>query len=196
MKKPTIYKDQDYLNELKIVLDNINKDSLSKAINEIQVSFENNSKIFTCGNGGSAMIASHYITDWVKSVNIYTGKQLQAFCLSDNTGLITAYANDVSYEEIFSQLCKSLLSEGDLLILVSGSGNSANIINAIKESKKIGARTLAILGYDGGQAIKIADSYLHVPSFDMQICEDFFMIFGHMVMKNLTNGKIIKSLIN
>ena len=133
MKKPTIYKDQDYLNELKIVLDNINKDSLSKAINEIQVSFENNSKIFTCGNGGSAMIASHYITDWVKSVNIYTGKQLQAFCLSDNTGLITAYANDVSYEEIFSQLCKSLLSEGDLLILVSGSGNSANIINAIKE---------------------------------------------------------------
>ena len=136
------------------------------------------------------MISSHYITDWVKSTYLYSGKKFQGFCLSDNTGLLTAYANDDAYENVFSELCKALISKEDLLIVVSGSGNSKNIINAINESKKIGAKTLAILGYDGGEAINMADKVLHVPSFDMQICEDIFMIFGHMVMKSLTNGKI------
>ena len=193
MKTLINYKDEDYLIELKSLLDNIEKDSLANAIQEIKQTFEKGSIIFTCGNGGSAMIASHYINDWVKSVNVYGGKKFEGFCLSDNTGLLTSYANDCSYEKIFSEVCKSYLSKEDLLIVVSGSGNSPNVINAINEAKKIGAKTLAILGYDGGHAIKIVDKSLHVPSFDMQICEDFFMIFGHMVMKSLTNCKIVKS---
>ena len=174
---------RNYIHEHQKVLDRLNEDSLQAAINMVGRAFETGKKIVTCGNGGSASTASHYITDWAKMINLATNEKFRGVSLVDNVGLITAYGNDLSYEEVFSGQCKALLDEGDLLITVSGSGNSPNILSALRQANEMGAHTLGILGYDGGEAAKIAHHSFIVPSFDMQVCEDIHLMFGHMVMK-------------
>ncbi len=183
---------KDYLNEHISLVNSINENSIINALNLISETIENQKKIITCGNGGSATTASHYITDWNKMYNIHTGKLLRGICLADNIGLITAYANDISFDEIFSGQLKSILDDGDLLIAISGSGNSNNIINALKYANLNSANTLAILGYDGGKSKEIAHHNVLIPSYDMQICEDFHLVFGHMVMKHICEIGIIK----
>ncbi len=156
-----------------------------KGIDLIKEKFELGKKIITCGNGGSASTASHYITDWNKMINLATGKKFRGISLCDNIGIITAYANDMSYEGIFTGQLKAILDESDLVIGISGSGNSPNVLNAVEFANANGADTLAIVGYDGGKLKKIAKQSVWVPSFDMQLCEDVHLIFGHMVMKAL-----------
>jgi len=168
-------------------LEKLDHVALNNAINEIVDAYLNDKKIFTCGNGGSALISSHYINDWVKTASLKNKKKFRGFCLTDNIGLVTAYANDCAYEVIFQEQCKALINPGDLLIAISGSGKSENILNAIKEAKNLGARTLGITGFDGGDVIKLVDKYFLVNSFDMQICEDIFTMFGHMMMKKICN---------
>ena len=148
-------------------------------------------KILICGNGGSAHTASHFITDWKKMYNLATGNKMYAHALTDNIGLITAYANDVSYDEIFSEQLKPVLNEDDLVICVSGSGNSRNIIKAIEYANSINADTLGVLGYDGGLAINKCKHKILVNCFDMQLVEDFHLQIGHMVMKSICNSEIV-----
>ena len=95
--------------------------------------------------------------------------------------------------KIYKEQCKALIEKGDLLVVVSASGNSRNIIKAVKQAKKMGAITLGILGFDGGEASKIVDFSFTVPSFDMQICEDIHLMFGHMTMKSLVSQAILDS---
>jgi len=180
----------NYITEHNKVLSNLDVDSLQDAINMVLDAFQRGVKIITCGNGGSASTASHYITDWAKMANLATGKKFRGFSLVDNIGLVTAYGNDLSYEDVFSGQCGALLDKGDLLVVVSGSGNSPNIVKAVNEANKIGADTLAILGYDGGNVLKLANKTFLVPSFDMQVCEDIHLMFGHMVMKALCSSNI------
>ena len=142
-------------------------------------------QIITCGNGGSAHTASHYITDWKKMVNLATGKPFRGLCLCDNIGIITAFANDVSFDDIFAGQLKAILAPGDLVIAVSGSGNSSNVVKALDYANEAGAETLAVVGFDGGRLKQIARHAVWVPSFDMQLCEDLHLMFGHMVMKAL-----------
>ena len=189
------YKDYDfsvngYIKEHNRVLSILDQHSLEAAIKVVEDAFNRGAKIITCGNGGSATTASHYITDWAKMVNLATGEKLRGFCLADNVGLVTAYGNDISYEDIFSGQCEAILDQDDLLVAVSGSGNSPNIVKALKTANKIGATTLGILGYDGGKAIKEAQHSFLVPSFDMQVCEDLHLMFCHLVMKRLCGDKI------
>ncbi|MDB2434695.1 SIS domain-containing protein [Luminiphilus sp.] len=181
---------ENYIEEHNKVLDLIDLTALSLAVQMVVDAFENGKKIITCGNGGSASTASHYITDWSKMANLATGNKFRGFSLVDNVGLITAFGNDLSYDEVFSGQCRSVLDPGDLLLAVSGSGNSPNIIAAIEEANLMGAHTLGILGYDGGAAAGIADHSFIVPSFDMQVCEDIHLMFGHMVMKTLCGSPI------
>ena len=147
-------------------------------------------KILICGNGGSASTASHYITDWNKMVSLEKGEKFQGYSLCDNIGLITAFGNDISYNEIFSGQLKSLMNKDDLLIVISGSGNSQNVIEAVKYANKINAESFGILGYDGGKLKSIVTNHVLVPSFDMQLCEDFHLIVGHMIMKSLCDYSI------
>ena len=118
------------------------------------------------------------------------GKQLRGVSLADNVGLITAYGNDLSYEDVFAGQVKALMDEGDLLICVSGSGNSPNIIKAVESASSMGCDVLAVVGYDGGRLLSLSDEAFHVPSFDMQLCEDIHLSFGHMVMKIICNEEI------
>lgn len=162
-----------------------------KGIEMINSAFECGKKIITCGNGGSASTASHYITDWNKMVNLATGKKFRGVSLCDNVGLITAYGNDLSYADVFSGQIDALMDEGDLLVAVSGSGNSLNVLKAIESAHRAGGHVLGVVGYDGGKMMPMCDHSVWIPSFDMQMCEDVHLMFGHMVMKTLCNSDIV-----
>ena len=159
-------------------------------IDLIVSAFEAGKQIITCGNGGSAYAASHYITDWNKMVNMATGRKFRGLSLCDNMGLVTAFANDTGYDEIFAGQLRAILNEDDLVIAISGSGNSPNVVKAVEYANGAGAETLAIVGYDGGQLKRVAKHNVWVPSFDMQLCEDVHLMFGHMVMKALCGSQI------
>jgi D-sedoheptulose 7-phosphate isomerase len=159
-------------------------------IEMIKAAFEGGKKIITCGNGGSASTASHYITDWNKMVNLATGKKFRGVCLCDNVGLITAYGNDLTYADVFAGQIDALMDEGDLLVAVSGSGNSPNVLKAIEAARRANGKVLGVVGYDGGKMMPMCDHSVWVPSFDMQLCEDVHLMFGHMVMKTLCNSSI------
>jgi D-sedoheptulose 7-phosphate isomerase len=169
----------------------IDANAFQRGIEMIKAAFERGNKVITCGNGGSASTASHYITDWNKMVNLATGKKFRGVSLCDNVGLITAYGNDLSYADVFSGQVDALMDEGDLLVAVSGSGNSQNVLKAIEAAHRVGGKVLGVVGYDGGKILPLCDHSVHVPSFDMQLCEDVHLMFGHMVMKTLC-GKTIK----
>jgi D-sedoheptulose 7-phosphate isomerase len=162
-----------------------------KGVEMINAAFKSGKKIITCGNGGSASTASHYITDWNKMVNLATGKKFRGVSLCDNVGLITAYGNDLAYADVFAGQVDALMDEGDLLVAVSGSGNSPNVIKAIESARRAGGNILGVVGYDGGKMMPICDHCVWVPSFDMQLCEDVHLMFGHMVMKTLCRLEIM-----
>jgi D-sedoheptulose 7-phosphate isomerase len=159
-------------------------------VNLVKAKFEAGRQIITCGNGGSAYAASHYITDWNKMVNLATGRKFHGMSLCDNLGMVTAFGNDMSYDEIFAGQLRAILDKDDLVIAISGSGNSANVVKAVEYANQAGADTLAVVGYDGGSLKRIATHSVWVPCFDMQLCEDVHLMFGHMVMKALCASPI------
>ena len=163
---------------------------LEAGVELVRRKFEDGHKVVTCGNGGSAYTASHYICDWTKMGNLATGGKYRGFSLCDNIGLVTAFANDMSYDEVFAGQLKSMLDGGDLLVAVSGSGNSPNVLRAVEYANSVGADTLAVVGYDGGRLKSLAKHSVWVRSFDMQLCEDVHLMFGHMVMKALCRSEI------
>lgn len=169
----------------------LDTDAFLTGIDMVRSAFENGQKIITCGNGGSAFTASHYITDWNKMINLSTGKKFRGVSLCDNIGLVSAYGNDLSFNDVFSGQLEALMDEGDLLVAISGSGSSTNVLMAVETAKRLGGNTLAVVGYDGGKLMPMCDHGVWVQSFDMQLCEDVHLMFGHMVMKSLCGDKII-----
>jgi D-sedoheptulose 7-phosphate isomerase len=173
----------NYIEQHNQVMSSLDVYELETAIELIREKAFTDKKIAVCGNGGSALNASHYITDWNKMVHLETGQRFNGVCLSDNVGLLTAYANDLSYDDVFSEQVKNLMFPDDLLITVSGSGNSENVVRATEVANSLGITTLTICGYDGGKLRKISNQSVWIKSFDMQICEDAHLVFGHLVMK-------------
>ena len=179
-----------YLTAHRALADKLDRQALDAGIEVIRAAFDTRRQIITCGNGGSAYAASHYITDWNKMITLATGRKFRGVSLCDNIGLVTAFANDVAFEEIFAGQLRAILEPGDLVIAVSGSGNSSNVVKAVEYANGAGATTLAVVGYDGGRLKQLARHVVWVPSFDMQICEDVHLMFGHMVMKALCGSPI------
>lgn len=140
-------------------------------------------RIFLCGNGGSAANAVHIANDLVYAVAERTGAGVDAISLSANTAVLTCLGNDVGYEKIYSEQLAVSGRAGDVLIVLSGSGNSQNVINAIHAAQKQDMRTVAILGFDGGLCKQIVELPIHFNINDMQIVEDLQLTVGHMVMK-------------
>lgn len=146
--------------------------------------------VFLCGNGGSAGNAVHLANDFVYGIAAGQGPGIRAHALSANTSIITCLANDVSYSEIFAIQLSVYARTGDVLVALSGSGNSPNIVRAIETAKTLGVKTFAILGYSGGKAKQIADVPIHFPIADMQISEDLQLVVGHMTMQWLQRHPI------
>lgn len=175
-----------YFKEKTNIIDNLSRDSIIKSFNLIKETIDNGNQIFCCGNGGSALTASHYVTDWTKFSLQNKNIKVRAICLNDNIGAITAYANDISYEDIFAQHLTSYSKKDDLLIVVSGSGNSKNLIKAVTRANELSLRSLGILGFDGGILKDICDLSIVFKTFDMQQAEDFHLSYGHMFMKYIS----------
>lgn len=151
-------------------------------MNEIKASQERGSTIYICGNGGSHATASHYCCDFNKGVSGEKENNTNFICLSDNVSTITAIANDISYDEIFSYQLKNRLKQGDIVFVISGSGNSKNIVKAMEVAKEKGNKIIGLCGYDGGKVKELSDLCLHVNVNNMQITEDVHMILDHAMM--------------
>jgi D-sedoheptulose 7-phosphate isomerase len=167
------------------IIKKINFENIESTINIIKKAWNKKKQIFTIGNGGSALTAQHFVTDWNKSIFMKHKKPFLGKCLVDNIGLISAYSNDISYEQIFTAQLKNLAMPGDVLIAISGSGNSRNVINAVKYSNINKIHTISLVGFNGGELIKIAKNSIHIESSDMQIIEDFHLSIGHIIMQKL-----------
>lgn len=170
----------------------LNSDSFNKVpglVNDIKKTKITKNKIFICGNGGSAANAMHIANDLTYGAGASTGKGFNIEALPSNTSVITCLANDIGYENIYSEQLRVKGNKGDILIVLSGSGNSKNIINALKISKKIGIKSYAILGFNGGKAKSLANIPIHFKINDMQISEDIQIIISHLLMKLLNKKK-------
>ena len=175
-----------YINNLKKVISS--KDFEKKIDITYDVLLEvwrKNKNIFICGNGGSAANAIHIANDFLYGLGKRNKRGAKIEALPANSSVITCLANDLSYEKIFSEQLKTKGSTGDLLIVLSGSGNSKNLISAIKEAKKLRIKTLSILGFSGGKCKKLSDISIHNPIRDMQISEDLQMIILNICMQRL-----------
>jgi len=142
-------------------------------------------QVFLCGNGGSAANALHMANDFCAALFKGTRDAIRANALPANVGVLTCIGNDLSYEQVFSQQLRVLAEPGDILITLSGSGNSPNILAALHEARSLGVRSVALLGFDGGKALALADHPVHFPIHDMQIVEDFQLVIGHMIMRSI-----------
>jgi UDP-glucose 4-epimerase len=178
-----------YLRKLARCLDCLDREELDRGIELIRTTWQEGRQIITLGNGGSAMSALHFITDWNKMTYHATGKPFRGRTLLDNIGMITAYGNDLSYADIFAEQIKNVAVPGDLVIAISGSGNSENVIRAVTAANELGCQTLGLCGFNGGQLKTIAKHTIWVNAQDMQLCEDAHAIFGHIVMQSLCDPK-------
>ena len=172
-----------YASRLQEVLASTEWSGVAQLAQEMRKSWEAGRQVFFCGNGGSAGNAIHLVNDYLYGVARRTGGGLKVLALSANPAVITCLANDVGYESIFSEQLAVQGEKGDLLIVLSGSGNSPNIVKVLEQSKTMGIKSFAILGYSGGRSKSLADEAIHFSIDDMQISEDMQLIVGHMIMQ-------------
>jgi len=175
----------DYSQRLQHLLSRMDWHNVELLCTELVHCGRENKQIFICGNGGSAGNAMHLANDL-----IYGAGGLRAEALSANSAVLTCLANDIAYDSIYSQQLRVKANKGDLLIVLSGSGNSANVVKAIQVARTLGMKTAGVLGYDGGQCKKLVDIAVHTELDDMQIAEDMQLVIGHMMMQWLCANPI------
>jgi D-sedoheptulose 7-phosphate isomerase len=183
---PSYPSSAEYLDKVRELLDELPAQS-DAFIDTLYDAFENERTIFLCGNGGSASTASHFGQDLAKGTlaSMDATRRFRVIPLTDNVGYITALANDEGYESIFEQQMRGLAREGDVLVAISGSGNSPNILRAVAYAKSIGMTTIGVTGYDGGKLLKQADQSVHVPIWDMGMAEALHGVVFHIAMSRL-----------
>ena len=177
----------EYINQKNDLLQKINFKELDKIINLLKKSFKNNNILYTCGNGGSSSLADHFTCDFIKQTNNQTRLKVKSISLASNFSLISAIANDVSYDKIFSFQIEKLCKKDDVLFLFSVSGNSPNLIEAIKVGKKIGVKIVSFTGFDGGKLSKISDFNLNFPIANFGMAEDCHISIMHFLSQYLRN---------
>ena len=180
---------KDYLGGLKGVLDRLPLKPIDEIIRAIEQARDEGRQIFVIGNGGSAATASHMMNDLCKGTLGHKGDapwpRLRVIALTDNVSLMTAWANDTDFNHIFSEPLKNLAQRGDVLVAISASGNSPNIIAAVEAAKQIGVTVLGLTGLTGGKLSKMADVSLVVPSDGYGPVEDVHMILDHIITSYL-----------
>jgi len=176
---------EQYIKKLSNLLGALDYQQIDDGVGLIENAWRGGSQVITLGNGGSALTALHFINDWNKSIFMNSGIPFKGRSLVDNIGLVMSYGNDISFEDIFIEQLKNVLNPGDLVIAISGSGNSENVIRAVQYANENGGKTLGLCGFDGGKLKKVAQHQLWVNVNDMQLVEDAHSIFGHIVMQRL-----------
>ena len=178
-----------YSSRLQEVLANSDWSGVNLLAQDMLRCWQEKRQVFFCGNGGSAGNAVHLANDFLYGIAKKTGGGLKVQALSANSAVMTCLANDVGYESIFSEQLAVQAQAGDLLIALSGSGNSPNIVRVIKQAKAMDVKSYAILGFTGGKCKELADVSIHFSVNDMQIAEDMQLIVGHMMMQWLYSNR-------
>ena len=176
---------KNYIELEREVLSKLDVEQINKAINELVRTQEEGNTVYVFGNGGSGSTSSHFQNDFNKGLSEHLDKKFNFCCLNDNMSTLTAIANDSSYEEVFKFQLEGHLKPGDVVMALSGSGNSKNIIKAVEYAKENGNTVIGITGYNGGKLKEMCDISLHVPVNSMQMSEDIHMIFDHLMMSVL-----------
>lgn len=171
-----------YLDDEIETLNRLDVDAVNAVMQQLEATRERGGTIYIFGNGGSSATASHYQNDFNKGVSEHTEKKFNFLCLNDNIATLMAVANDIGFEEVFRFQLTGHLKPGDLVVAISGSGNSKNVLNAVEYAKAQGNAVIGVTGYDGGKLAALADYHLHAPVMSMQITEDVHMIFDHLMM--------------
>jgi D-sedoheptulose 7-phosphate isomerase len=172
---------------------------LEKVILRLEEARWKGQRVFTCGNGGSAITAVHFAADLQKGAMAEGKPVIDSECLCDNMARFSAWANDTSYEDVFVGAMQSKVTEGSILIAISGSGNSPNILNAVKAAKALGATTIGFTGLDGGKLKNLVDICIVVPSYSMEQVEDIHLLLCHLItncLRNMPIGEIEKVVIS
>jgi len=174
-----------YFTELEQMLRDISQAHLQDILSLLEETYRNGHRIFIMGNGGSAATASHFALDLAKNTIMPGAHRLKAISLTDHVPLITAWSNDTAYEHIFEEQLANMIEPGDLVIGISTSGNSPNVINALKLAKKSCAATVGLLGAEGGLIKNIVDSYVLAPGQNIEQEEDAHMILTHIITRHM-----------
>lgn len=185
----------NYLNSLQNCIDNLDRQEIDTFIKLLLQVRNEGRTIFVMGNGGSAATASHFCCDFNKGMSYEQDKKFKMICLNDNVATMMAYANDVSYENIFVEPLKNFFKDGDVVIGISGSGNSKNVLKAIEYANAHNGITVGITGYNGGILKQISKYSVNANINDMQITEDIHMILCHMIYNILMTQKLGKELV-
>jgi D-sedoheptulose 7-phosphate isomerase len=171
-----------YLEQLRVAIDTLPRDRLAAMGEMLFRAYRNEKQVFTVGNGGSASTASHMAADLGKNTIGPNMRRFRILSLNDNAAIVTALANDIGYEHIFSEQLVNLIQPGDLLVAISGSGNSPNVVRAMTYAREQCAEVVAVLGFDGGRAAALADLAVIVPIDHYGIVEDVHLIINHILV--------------
>ncbi|MBM3786041.1 MAG: SIS domain-containing protein [Acidobacteria bacterium] len=170
-----------YKQDLLSVIGAIDTWQVRQVIQIFEKARDNGNTIFVCGNGGSAASASHFVCDVLKGASFGKEKKFRILSLNDNFPTLTAYANDVGYDVIFSEQLKNFGRQGDVFLAISGSGNSPNVVKGMETANAIGCETIAFTGRDGGKLGPMARHHIHIANPHMGRIEDAHMVMCHMI---------------
>jgi D-sedoheptulose 7-phosphate isomerase len=179
----------NYFSRLSETLKKLDIQVIEQFVDALLQARDTENTVFIFGNGGSAATASHVTGDFLKGISFELDKRFRVMCLSDNTAGITAISNDLGYEDIFVEQLKVFLKKNDLVVGISGSGNSVNVVKAMEYAGRQGAKTVAMCGFNGGKIKELADLVIHIPISDMEITEDIHIIIFHAI-KQVLNRKL------
>jgi D-sedoheptulose 7-phosphate isomerase len=183
---------KDYLTRLKSILDDVDPDIINEIICSFEETIQNKSRIFIIGNGGSSATASHMVNDLGAGLRRRNLRNFDVLSLNDNSPVVSAIANDIGYENIFFMQMKGLLNPADVIVAISCSGNSPNIVKAVDYAKKIGCKVIGLTGFDGGQIKQKSDICFHinVPNGEYGLVEDAHMILDHIIYSYYIQKKV------
>jgi len=176
-----------YLQAVQATINNLDPEVIASFATHLENAYNSNQSIYVIGNGGSAANASHFAQDLAKGIFFEkpVAKTMKAISLTDNIAHITAIANDTGYQNIFSAQINTFANTGDVLVCISGSGNSNNIIEAVKAAKQKGMFVIGVTGFDGGQLNTMSDFVVHVPLHEMCTVESIHSIIFHLIVLEL-----------
>jgi D-sedoheptulose 7-phosphate isomerase len=175
---------KQYFEELQRVMLSLPKEGIDQIADRLVGAYDAGRTVFLCGNGGSAALASHFACDLGKgTAHCNGGKRFRVLALTDNLATLTAWANDSSYGDVFSEQLKNFVQPLDVVFAISGSGNSKNVLNALQVARESGAATVGISGFEGGAMKSLCDVCVIVPSNDMQIIEDLHLAIAHSIFR-------------
>lgn len=179
-----------YTRQVSEILNALPKEKFAEINAVLQDARETGKQVFVIGNGGSAAAASHMVCDLGKNTRAEGKKRMRAICLNDNVPSVMAYANDEGYQTIFSEQLLALGQPGDILIAISGSGNSGNILTALQTAREMKIKVIGLTGFQGGKMKALTDICLVVPSDSMEMIEDVHLIINH-ILAGLLRGAVL-----